>query len=97
MRHSGRYERVVDAKYLEEIRSIAKQVSTKLVSRGSGVSECAIRHFKNGKNVIKPRTLRKLTKAIHHLQNKKTRNVVTPMLMVMSIIDSMTMSAPTPK
>jgi hypothetical protein len=72
------YERVVDTKYLEEIRSIAKQFSTKLLSRRSRVAECAIRHFKNGKNVIKPRTLRKLTRAIHDLQNKNARNVVTP-------------------
>ena len=72
------YERVVDAKYLEEIRVEAKQFSTKLLFRQSRVAECAIRHFKNGKNVIKPRTLRKLTRAIHHLQNKNARNVVTP-------------------
>jgi hypothetical protein len=64
------YERVVDTKYLDEIRAEAKQFSTKLLSRKSGVAECAIRHFKNGKNVIKPRTLRKLTMAIRDLQNK---------------------------
>jgi hypothetical protein len=69
------YERVVDEKYLEEVRSIAKQFSTKLLSRRSSVAECAIRHFKNGKNVIKPRTLRKLTKAIHDLQNKEIRKL----------------------
>jgi hypothetical protein len=69
------YERVVDAKYLEEIRSIAKQFSTKLLSRQSRVAECAIRHFKNGKNVIKPHTLRKLTMAIRDLQNKKAENL----------------------
>jgi hypothetical protein len=63
------YERVVDPKYLEEIRAGAKQFSTKLLSRKSSVAECAIRNFKNGKNAIKPRTLRKLTKAIHALQN----------------------------
>jgi hypothetical protein len=40
------YERVVDAKYLEEIRAEAKQFSTKLLSRKSGVAECAIRNFK---------------------------------------------------
>ncbi|HKE32434.1 MAG TPA: hypothetical protein VKD65_11970 [Candidatus Angelobacter sp.] len=62
------YERVVDAKYLEEIRVEAKQFSTKLLSRQSRVAECAIRHFKNGKNTIKPRTLRKLKMAIHELQ-----------------------------
>ena len=64
------YERVVDAKYLEEIRGEAKQFSTKLLSRRSRVAECAIRSFKNGKNTIKPRTLRKLTLAIRDLQNK---------------------------
>jgi hypothetical protein len=68
------YERVVDAKYLEEIRGEAKQFSTKLFSRQSRVAECAIRNFKNGKNTIKSRTLRKLTRAIHDLQNKKMKN-----------------------
>jgi hypothetical protein len=65
------YERVVNAKYLDEIRAEAKQFSTKLLSRQSGVAECAIRHFKNGKNTIKPRTLRKLTRAIHDLRNRE--------------------------
>jgi hypothetical protein len=64
------YERVVDHKYLNEIRAQAKQFSTKLLSRKSLIAECAIRNFKNGKNVIRPRNLRKLTKAIHDLQNK---------------------------
>jgi len=68
------YERVVDAKYLEELRAKAKQFSTKLLSRQSRVAECAIRNFKNGKNTIKPRTLRKLTMAIHDLQNKSMKN-----------------------
>lgn len=68
------YERVIDAKYLEEIRAQAKQFSTKLLSRQSRVAKCAIRNFKNGKNTIKPRTLRKLTKAIHDLQNKRMNN-----------------------
>jgi hypothetical protein len=68
------YERVVDAKYLDEIRAQAKQFSTKLLSRKAGVAECAIRNFKNGKNAIRPRNLRKLTKVIHDLQNKNTRN-----------------------
>jgi hypothetical protein len=63
------YERVVDPKYLDEIRAAAKQFSTKLLSRKAAVAECAIRNFKNGKNNIKPRTLRKLTRAIHDLQN----------------------------
>jgi hypothetical protein len=65
------YERLVDPKYLEEIRVEAKQFSTKLLSRQSKVAECAIRTFKNGKNTVRPRTLRKLTKAIHDLQNKR--------------------------
>ena len=65
------YERVVDAKYLDEIRTETKQFSTKFLSRQSRVAECAIRNFKKGKNTIKPRTLRKLTRAIHDLQNKK--------------------------
>jgi hypothetical protein len=68
------YERVVDPKYLEAIRVQAKQFSTKRLSRQSRVAECAIRNFKNGKNTIKPRTLRKLTKAIHDLQNKNMKN-----------------------
>jgi hypothetical protein len=68
------YERVADAKYLEEIRAEAKQFSTKLLSRQSRVAECAIRAFKNGKSTIKARTLRKLTRAIHDLQNKNMKN-----------------------
>jgi hypothetical protein len=68
------YERVVDAKYLEEIRVQAKQFSTKLLSRKSWVAECAIRNFKNGKNAIRPRSLRKLTIAIRDLQNKSIEN-----------------------
>ena len=64
------YERVVDPKYLDQIRTEAKQFSNKLLSRQSGVARCAIINFKKGKNTIKPRTLRKLTKAIHDLQNK---------------------------
>jgi hypothetical protein len=67
------YERVVNAKYLDHIRTEAKQFSNKLLSRRSGVARCAIMNFKKGKNTIKPRTLRKLTKAIHELQNKKSR------------------------
>jgi hypothetical protein len=67
-------ERIVDPKYLDEIRAEAKQFSTKLLSRKSRVAECAIRNFKNGKNTIKPRTLRKLTMAIHDLQEKNMRN-----------------------
>jgi hypothetical protein len=65
------YERVVDPEYLDQIRAQAKQFSNKLLSRQSGVARSAIMNFKRGKNTIKPRTLRKLTKAIHDLQNKK--------------------------
>jgi hypothetical protein len=68
------YERVVDEKYLDQIRTDAKQFSNKLLSRQSGVARCAIINFKKGKNTIKPRTLRKLTKAIHELQNKNMKN-----------------------
>ena len=68
------YERVVDPKYLDQIRMLAKQFSTRSLSRQSGVAKCAIMNFKKGKNTIKPRTLRKLTKAIHDLQNKQIRN-----------------------
>jgi len=68
------YERLVDPKYLEEIRAEAKQFSTKLLFRRSGLAKCAIRSFKNGKNTIKPRSLRKLTVAIHDLQNKNMKN-----------------------
>ena len=65
------YERVVDVKYLDQIRAEAKQFSNKLLSRRSGVARSAIMNFKKGRNSIKPLTLRKLLKAIHHLQNKK--------------------------
>jgi hypothetical protein len=68
------YERVVDPKYLEEIRAGAKQFSTKLLTRKSSVAECAIRNFKNGRNSIKPLTLQKLIRAIHDLQNKNMKN-----------------------
>jgi len=69
------YERVVDPKYLEEIRAQSKLFSTKLLSRRSRLTEHAIRMFKNGKNTIRPRTLHKLTRAIHDLQNKIHGNV----------------------
>ncbi len=65
------YERVVDPKYLDQIRTLAKQFSTKRLSRQARLAE-DIRKFKNGKNTISPRTLRKLTRAIHDLQNKKS-------------------------
>src|SRR5437667_3368475 len=68
------YERVVDAKYLEQIRAEAKEFSTKRLSRQSRLAECAIRSFKNGKNTIRPRSLRKLVRAIHDLQNKNVKN-----------------------
>lgn len=65
------YERVVDAKYLDEIRAQAKQFSTKRLSRNSGLAEDTIRRFKNGKHSIRKLSLKKLTKAIHNLQNKE--------------------------
>jgi len=68
------YERIVDAKYLEEIRAQAKAFSTKRLSRQSRLAEDTIRKFKNGKNSARPRTLRKLTMAIHDLQNKNMKN-----------------------
>jgi hypothetical protein len=67
---SREYERVVDPKYLDQIRTEAKQFSNKLLSRQSGVARSAIMNFKKGRNTIKPRTLRKLTRAIRDLQNK---------------------------
>jgi len=71
---SREYERVVDPKCLEGIRAEAKQFSNKLLSRQSGVARSAIINFKKGRNTIKPRTLRKLTKAIHGLQNRELKN-----------------------
>jgi hypothetical protein len=67
-------ERVVDAEYLDEIRAHAKQFSTKLLSRRSRLAGDTIRKCKNGKNSIRPRTLRKLTMSIHDLQNKNIKN-----------------------
>ena len=69
------YERIVDPKYLDKIRAEAKQFSTKLLSRRAKLAECAIRNFKNGKNTIKPRSLRKLTMAIHNLENKNMTDI----------------------
>jgi len=43
------YERVVDPKYLDEIRTQAKEFSTKRLSRQSGVARSAIMNFKKGK------------------------------------------------
>jgi DNA-binding Xre family transcriptional regulator len=68
------YERVVDAKYLDEVRVQAKEFSTKRLSRRSGLAEDTIRRFKNGKNSIRPRTLKRLTRTIHYLQNRNPRN-----------------------
>ena len=63
------YDRVVDEKYLDGIRASAREFSTKRLSRKAALAECAIRNFKRGKNTIRPRSLRKLTRAIHDLQN----------------------------
>ena len=71
------YERVVDPKYLDQIRTQANKFSNKGLSRQSGVARSAIMNFKKGRNTLKPRTLRKLARAIHDLQNKNTRKVVT--------------------
>ena len=68
------YERVVDPKYLDQIRAEAKQFPTKRLSRRAGLAECAIRNFKKGKNTIRLRSLRKLIKAIHDLQNRTITN-----------------------
>jgi len=64
------YKRVVDARYLDQIRQEAKQFSTKRLSRKSGLAEDTIRRFKNGKHSIRPLSLKKLTNAIHSLQNR---------------------------
>jgi len=68
------YERVVDVKYLNQIRTQAKEFSNNRLSRQSGVARSTIMNFKKGRNTIKPRTLRKLIKAIHSLQNKSIKN-----------------------
>ena len=64
------YERVVDPTYVDKIRTLAKEFSNKRLSRQSGVARSAIMNFKKGRNTIKPRTLQKLIRAIHDLQNK---------------------------
>jgi len=64
------YERVVDPKYLDQIRTQAKEFSTKRLSRQSGVARSAIMNFKKGRNTIKPLTFRKLIRAIDDLLNK---------------------------
>jgi len=68
------YERVVDPKYLDQIRAEAKGFSTKRLARLSRLGECTIRNFKNGKGNMRPRSLRKLIVAIHDLQNKRVKN-----------------------
>ena len=50
-----------------------KTFSTKHLSRKAKLAECAIRTFNNGKNTIRPRSLRRLIRAIHDLQNKKIK------------------------
>lgn len=67
------YERVVDPKYLDEIRQLAKQFSTKRLSRQARLAEDTIRKFKDGRNTIRLRSLRKLTWTIHDLQNKSIK------------------------
>jgi hypothetical protein len=68
------YERVVDPKYLDQVRTEAKAFSTKRLARRSRLGECTIRNFKNGKGNIRPGSLRKLMVAIHDLQNKTMKN-----------------------
>lgn len=46
------YERVVDTKYLDQIRMQANKFSNKLLSRRSGVARSAIINFKKGRNTI---------------------------------------------
>jgi len=43
------YERVVDPKYLDEVRAQAKEFSTKLLFREARLTECAIRSLKRAK------------------------------------------------
>ena len=69
------YERVVDPSYLDEIRAQAEQFSTKRLHRQARLAEDTIRKFKNGKNTIRPRSLRKLIRAIHDLQSKSMKGV----------------------
>jgi hypothetical protein len=67
------YESAVDPKYLDQIRAEAKEFSTKRLHRQSRLAEATIRKFKN-RNSIRPRTFRRLTRAIHDLQNKGIKN-----------------------
>ena len=46
---SREYETVVDAEYLDQIRTEVKQFSNKLLSRQSGVARYAVTSFKNEK------------------------------------------------
>lgn len=46
---SREYQRVVDPKYLDQIRTEAKQFSNKLLSHQCGVARCAIINFNKGK------------------------------------------------
>ena len=71
---SREYERVIDPKYLDQIRTEAKGFSTKRLARVSRLGECTIRNFKSEKGNMRPRSLRKLIKAIHDLQNKRVNN-----------------------
>jgi len=71
---SREYERVVDPKYLDQIRTEAKEFSTKRLARLSRLGECTIRNFKNGKGNIRPRSLRRLIIAIHDLPHKRVKN-----------------------
>ena len=48
----------------------ATTLATVLLSLKESTLESAFATSKNGKDTIKPRTLRKLTMAIHELQNK---------------------------
>jgi len=68
------YERVVDPKYLDEIRAQAKEFSTKKLARQSILTEYTIRNFKNEKGKIRLRTLRKLLRAIHDPQIKSVQD-----------------------
>ena len=68
------YERVVDAKYLDQIPDRSGAIFYQAAL--SPVWSYPVRNNKlqEGKNTIKPRTLRKGTKAIHRLENKNMKN-----------------------
>src|SRR5262249_25258184 len=68
------YERVVDTKYLDQIRADAKEFSTKRLHHQSRLAEGTIRKFKNEKLRIRPRSFRRLVRAIHDLQNKMMKD-----------------------